>query len=332
MERMLPRAELFSPVKRSALNGKIVYMIDAALFPALEALLAVARTGSVGGAARQRHITSSAVSQQIRRLEAHFGVKLFERAGRGIRLTAAGEAALPVVRELWSGAESAFVRLAELAGHPTVTLRVAVSDYLGKGLLAPVLRDLLDEEPPVRFEIVTTHSRAAVRLVAGGDVDLAVVTGQETPRGLEDRHLFDQPFAWVGPRRARRDRVPLTERLRREPVLRLAAESRGRALLDHYLAEERIHPVSTIDVPSVSLLLSYVSGGLGIGLVPALALAEAVPGRVVSEPARVPALPVTLVWRPAARRHPALVRLANLLAAAGAQAGARLARRGRAAP
>jgi DNA-binding transcriptional LysR family regulator len=307
-------------------------MIDAALFPALEALLAVARTGSVGGAARQRHITSSAVSQQIRRLEAHFGVKLFERAGRGIRLTAAGEAALPVVRELWSGAESAFVRLAELAGHPTVTLRVAVSDYLGKGLLAPVLRDLLDEEPPVRFEIVTTHSRAAVRLVAGGDVDLAVVTGQETPRGLEDRHLFDQPFAWVGPRRARRDRVPLTERLRREPVLRLAAESRGRALLDHYLAEERIHPVSTIDVPSVSLLLSYVSGGLGIGLVPALALAEAVPGRVVSEPARVPALPVTLVWRPAARRHPALVRLANLLAAAGAQAGARLARRGRAAP
>jgi DNA-binding transcriptional LysR family regulator len=249
--------------------------IDAALFPALETLLAVARTGSVGAAARQRHVTSSAVSQQIRRLEAHFGIKLFERAGRGVRLTATGEAALPVVRELWSGAESAFGRLAELAGRPAVTVRVAASDYLGKALLAPVLRDLLDEEPPLRFELVTTHSRAGLRLVAGGDVDLAVVTGQETPRGLDDQHLFDQPFAWVGPRRGRRDRATLTERLRREPVLRLAVESRGRALLDHYLAEERIRPVSTIDVPSVSLLLSYVSGGLGIGLVPALALAEA---------------------------------------------------------
>jgi Transcriptional regulator len=54
-------------------------MIDAALFPALETLLAVAGTGSVAAAARQRHITSSAVSQQIRRLEAHFGIKLFER-------------------------------------------------------------------------------------------------------------------------------------------------------------------------------------------------------------------------------------------------------------
>jgi DNA-binding transcriptional LysR family regulator len=301
-------------------------MVNAGLFPALETLLAVARTGSVGAAARQRHITSSAVSQQIRRLETHFDMKLFERAGRGVRLTAAGEAALPVVRELWSGAESAFDQLAELAGRPATTLRVAASDYLGKGLLAPVLRDLLDEDPPVRFEIVTTHSRAGVRLVASGDVDLAVVTGQETPRGLEEQHLFDQPFVWVGPRRGRRDRAPLADRLRHEPVLRLAAESRGRALLDQYLADERIRPVSTIDVPSVSLLLSYVSGGLGIGLVPALALAEAPADRIVTTPARVPALPVVLVWRPAARRQPALTRLAELLAAAGARVGARLVR------
>ncbi|HYE92323.1 MAG TPA: LysR family transcriptional regulator [Terriglobales bacterium] len=300
-------------------------MIDAALFPALETLLAVTRTGSVAAAARQRHVTSSAVSQQIRRLEGHFGFKLFERAGRGVRLTAAGEAALPIVRALWSEAESAFGQLAELSGRPATTLRVAASDYLGKGLLAPVLRDLLDADPPVRFEIVTTHSRAGVRLVAGGDVELAVVTGQDAPRGLESRHLFDQPFVWVGPRRGRRETASLTDRLRTEPVLRLAAESRGRAVLDEYLAEQRIRPVSTIDVPSVSLLLSYVSGGLGIGLVPALALAEAPADRVVSAPARVPALPVSLLWRATARRQPALARLIALLGTAGARIGARLA-------
>src|SRR4029077_7798202 len=110
------------------------------------------------------------------------------------------------------------------------------------------------------------------------------------------------------------EREPLTERLRTEPILRLAAESRGRALLDQYLADARIRPVSTIDVPSVSLLLSYVSGGLGIGLVPALALTEARADRIVSTPARVAALPVTLVWRPSAPRQPALARLAALLA------------------
>jgi DNA-binding transcriptional LysR family regulator len=109
-----------------------------------------------------------------------------------------------------------------------------------------------------------------------------------------------------------------------EPVLRLAGESRGRALLDEYLSDQRIRPVSTIDVPRVSLLLSYVSGGLGIGLVPALALAEAPSDRVVREPAKMPALPVTLVWRAVARRQPALTRLAALLTTAGARVGAKL--------
>jgi DNA-binding transcriptional LysR family regulator len=301
-------------------------MIDTGLFPALETLLAVARTGSVGAAARQRHVTSSAVSQQIRRLEGHLGVRLLERAGRGVRLTAAGEAALPVVRELWTGAEAAFGQLAELAGQPATTLRIAASDYLGKALMAPALRALIEAEPPVRFEIVTTHSRAGLRLVAGGEVDLAVVTGQETPRGLEARHLFDQSFVWVAPRRAGRRRSPLVERLRREPVLRLAAESRGRALLDQYLAQERIRPVSTIDVPGVSLLLSYVSGGLGVGLLPALALADAPADRVVSEPAQVPSLPVTAIWRAAGRRPAALQALVDRLVAEGQRAGARLAR------
>jgi DNA-binding transcriptional LysR family regulator len=266
------------------------------------------------------------VSQQIRRVEDHLGVKLFERAGRGIRLSAAGEAALPIVRDLWSEAEVAFSQLAELSGRPTTTLRIAASDYLGKALLAPVLRDILEEGIPLRFEMVTAHSRAGARLVGGGEVDFAVVTGQATPRGLAEQHLFDQPFAWVGPRRGRRERGRLTERLRSEPILRLAAESRGRALLDQYLAQELIRPVSTIDVPSVSLLLAYVSGGLGIGLAPALALADAQPDRVVSEPAQVPSLPVTLLWRPAAQRQAGFPRLTALLASAGARAGARLAR------
>ena len=55
-------------------------MIDASLFPALLSLLTVARSGSVGAAARLHHRTSSAISQQIRRVETHFGVKLLERA------------------------------------------------------------------------------------------------------------------------------------------------------------------------------------------------------------------------------------------------------------
>ncbi|HEY7653783.1 MAG TPA: LysR family transcriptional regulator [Methylomirabilota bacterium] len=301
-------------------------MIDAALLPALLSLLAIARSGSVGAAARLHHRTSSAISQQIRKLERHLGVKLLERAGRGVRLTAAGEAALPGIRQLGTETEALFAHLAELSGRPPATLRVAVSDYLGRALLVPVLREMLEEQAPLRFEIATTHSREAVRLVGLGEVDCAVVTGQDAPRGIEARRLFEQPFAWVGPRRGR-GRGPLTERLAREPLLRLGAGSQGRRLLEDYLARERIQPVSTIDVPSVSLLLAYVSGGLGIGLVPALALAELDRGRIRWERAAVPALSVALVHRPGFRRAAAPDRFAARLVAEGRRAGERLARR-----
>jgi DNA-binding transcriptional LysR family regulator len=167
---------------------------------------------------------------------------------------------------------------------------------------------------PLRFEIATTHSREGIRLVGLGEVDCAVVTGQEIPRGLEAERLFDQPFVWVGPRRPGK-RVPLPERLTREPLLRLGAGSQGRRLLEDYLARERIQPTSTIDVPSVSLLLAYVSGGLGVGLAPALALAELDRGRVRWERAAVPALPVTLVHRPGFRRSAAAGRFAARLVA-----------------
>ena len=301
-------------------------MIDASLFPALVSLVTVARSGSVGAAARLHHRTSSAISQQIRRLEIHFGVKLLERAGRGVRLTPAGESALPALLELVDEAESVFGRLAEVSGRPITTLRVAVSDYLGKALLVPVVRGLLDRNAPLRFEIVTTHSREGARLAARGEVEFAVVTAAEPTRGLDEQHLFDQPFAWVGPRRGRHRRATLVERLRREPLLRLAAESQGRRLVDEYLERERLRPVSTIDVPSVSLMLSYVSGGLGIGLAPAVALAEISRQHVVVERARVPALPVKLVSRPNGRRSPVAVRFAAQLGAEGRRAALRLAR------
>jgi DNA-binding transcriptional LysR family regulator len=132
---------------------------------------------------------------------------------------------------------------------------------------------------------------------------------------------------WIGPRRRGLGRTPLERRLPREPLLRLAAESHGRRLLDEYLERERVRVLSTIEVTSVSLMLSYVSGGLGIGLAPALALDEVPRGRVVIEPAHVPSQPVKLVSRPSTRRSAVAVQFAAEVAAEGRRAGERLARR-----
>jgi DNA-binding transcriptional LysR family regulator len=278
---------------------KYRYMIEPALLPALYDALVVAQTSSLGEAARRLHKTPSAVSQQLRRIEEHFGVALFERVGRRIRPSAAGEAALGALTRVFDEAGSLGTLLEDLAGARVTTLRVAAGDYLGERLLLPVIRRMVEDRVPLHFDLTTTHSAEAGRLVAEGQADLAIVS---TDRELEagETALFTQPFFWVAPR-LRPAPKSIVARLSREPVLRLAAGSRGRRLLDEYLGRTGIRPPSTIDLPSVSLMLSYTSRGLGIGLAPGLALDRLDRKRVVSERADVPALEVRLTVRPGLR-------------------------------
>jgi len=294
--------------------------MDAALIPAFHDALVVAQTGSVGEAARRLHKTASAVSQQIRRIEARFGVSLFERVGRGIRPSAAGEALLGSLTRLFDEAASLETLLGEMTAARVTTLRIAASDYLGEALLLPVLRRLFEEGAPLRFEITTTNSVEAGRLVAAGQVDVAMVS---TDRALsaDETQLCTQQFFWVAPRPgAKRTGAgttlePLRTRLGKAPLLRLRAGSQGRRVLDEILGRLRLRPLSTIDLPSVSLLLSYVRQGLGMGLVPGLALRSDDRRHLAVEAADVPAIDVRLACRPTLKHTKPVARFLDGLVA-----------------
>lgn len=288
-------------------------MIDAALLPPLYDVLAVARLGSVAAAAQSLSKTPSAVSQQIRRVESHFSVALFQRSGRGIRLSAAGEAAIGPLAQLFDEAEEVFGVLEELGGSAPVVLRLAVSDYLGKDLLAPVMREVAEQKLALRFEITTAHSAESLSLLEKGEVDLAIITSPDSHPDLVERLLFRQPMMWVAPA----DKGPDIEAcLASEPLLRLAPRSVGRRLLEGYLAKRGIRPVSTIDVPSVSLLLAYVAAGVGVGLAPALSLRE-IGKDVATQKAAIEKLPVKLVTRRGFGTRPAVERFIGRLADTG---------------
>ncbi len=295
--------------------------MDASLLPALHDVLTVARLRSVGQAAGRLHKTPSAVSQQIRRVESHFGVILFERAGRGLKLTSAGEVMLEPVSKLFDEAGSVYGLLASLSGTAVTTVRIAVSDYLGKALLIPVLQGFV--EASLRFEITTTHSPEAVRLVETGDADIGVVTTSRGGSGLRGTELFVQSFFWVAPAR-RGAPGGIEDRLRTEPLLRLAEGSEGRRILDRLMESYRLTPKSTIDVPSVSMLVSYAAGGVGVGLAPAAGLFDTSPARVTLVPAEIPPLPVRLVTRSGYRPPPAVMKLIEKLEAEGQKAQAHI--------
>jgi DNA-binding transcriptional LysR family regulator len=293
--------------------------MDPALIPALHDALVVAQTGSVGEAARRLHKTASAVSQQLRRIEQRFGVALFERAGRGLRPSPAGETVLGSLTRLFEEASSLEGLLDELATERVTMLRVAASDYLGEALLLPVLRRLAADGTPLRFDITTTNSVEAARLLADGLVDVAMVSSHR-PAGPDAVVLCRQRFFWIAPRRGRTQ--PLRARLGKEPLLRLGAGSQGRRVLDELLARLRLQPPSTIDVPSVSLMLSYARQGLGISLVPGLALARGDRRRLVVERADVAPIDIHLVCRPTLKRTRAVARFLDGLAEEARRAAA----------
>jgi len=299
--------------------------MDPALLPALYDVMVVARTGSVAVAARRLHKTPSAVSQQIRRLTDALGVPLFERRGRGLVLSQAAEHVLPAATRLFDEAEAVFRLLGELTGASATTLRIAASDYLGKPLLVPVLRELSLEGAALHFEVSTVHSEEALALLERGEVEMAIASFSGERAGLTAIPLFEQPFFWIGPRLARgAKRRKLIDRLASEPLLRLAPGSIGRKLSDQLLEQHGLRPASTIDVPSVSLLLAYATGGVGIGLVPGLPIERADLERAQLEPTDLPKLPVQLLTRAGRRPVPAVDRFIERLAREAARQSARL--------
>jgi len=301
--------------------------VDPALVPALYDALTVARLGSVGAAAKRLGKTPSAVSQQIRHLTEALGVPLFERRGRGLVLTPAAEQVLPAATRLFDEAEAVFRLFGELEGTPTTTLRIAASDYMAKPLLVPVLRELALEGASLHFEISTAHSEEAIERLDRGMVDMAIASSPSERPGLASRVLFEQPFFWVAPREPGKKRASIVSRLSGgEPILRLAPGSMGRKLLERLLDEHGVRPRSTIDVPSVSLLLAYATGGVGIGLVPALPLEPQALRSVTLERAEVEPLPVKLLFREGRRPAPAVEKFMSMLEREAAQKRARLER------
>jgi len=286
--------------------------MDPTLVPALFDVLTVARTGSVAAAAERLHKTPSAVSQQIRRLTEALGVSLFERRGRGLVLTPAAERIIPEATRLFDQADAVFRLFSEVRQSAPTLLRLAASDYLARPLVVPVLRDLSAAGVPMHFEISTVHSDEALARVERGDVDLAIVSHVGERPSLSPRRLLSQPFYWVMPP-CKRTQVRRTDRLAREPLLRLAQGSLGRRLLDRLLEADGVRPTSTIDVGSVSLLLAYVTGGVGIGLVPGLALQGLDAKKLVVERADVEPIAVQLVSRVGWKGGPVVLQFVDRL-------------------
>src|SRR5215472_7084533 len=141
----------------------------------LRVLAAVARHGSVTAAARSLNYAQPSVSHHLARLEAETGTQLVERSGRGIRLTDAGRLLAGRAEEILGRLDAAEQELASHMGQRAQRIRLAGFPTALATLVPAAAARLRASQPGIELLLAESEPLAALRMLRGGHVDVAVV-------------------------------------------------------------------------------------------------------------------------------------------------------------
>jgi DNA-binding transcriptional LysR family regulator len=279
----------------------------------LRVLRAIATYGSVTAAADVLHVTTSAISQQMAKLEREAGQRLLERSGRGVRLTDAAELLVTHADRMLALAERAQADLEAHSGAVAGRLRLAAFATAARGLVPAALRDLRQDHPRLRVGLEEAEPHETVPRVARGDLDLAIAQDWfnaplALPGGLNRAGLLEDVADVALPEGhplAARDVVGIEE-LSGEPWITWSRGWICNAWLLHTLRSHGTEPDIAHTAAEHHTQLALVAAGLGVAVIPRLGR-DPVPDGVRFAGVR-PALTrqVYAVWRADADRRPSI--------------------------
>jgi DNA-binding transcriptional LysR family regulator len=262
----------------------------------LRVLREVTARGSFAAAAEALSFTQSAVSQQIAALEREAGTRLVERGVRPVRLTDAGRALLAHAEVVLARLDEAEQELGEIARLRRGRLRLASFPTAIATLVPRALAVFNQRHPDVDLTVIDDHGQGLIPRLARWELDLALIYEHaalpEPDVELERTHLLEDPFDLVVPLGhplAGRASVALEE-LADETWIGGAPDSAYGAIVVHSCQAAGFQPRFAFGSDDYNAVQAFVAVGLGIAVLPRLALAFARPGlhrvRLTVPPAR----------------------------------------------
>jgi LysR family transcriptional regulator, low CO2-responsive transcriptional regulator len=241
----------------------------------LEILKAVAESGSMAEAGRRLFMTGPAITQQVQQLEKVLGMPVFDRLGRRLQLTAAGERVLVAANDVHARLGLLAKEMDALRKRDDGTLHLGIL-ATATHILPPLLAEFRRRAPGIAVHMAVSTREELSRRVLDGDVDLALM-GRGAETGTEQAaaggRLVREPFvsnphviiAWPGHPLAGAHGIAPIE-LRHESVVQREPGSGTRAMLDAFLAVHRIAPRERITVSGNEMAKHAVMSQLGISL------------------------------------------------------------------
>ena len=277
---------------------------------------ALARHGHFGRAAEASAISQPALSMQIRDLEESLGTPLLERGPRSLRLTPFGEDFLTRARAILRQTEEledlARAARAELAGR----LRIGVIPTVAPYLLPRLIARMTALYPALELTLRETITPRLIRDLAEGRLDCALLALPVGEPGLEEVSLFSESFMLVRPAADAGKPVPDREGLRE---MRLLLLEEGHCFRDQALsfcgADTASSPREMMDGSSLSTLVQMVGAGIGVTLIPEMAVpveTRSAPVSVAAFPDPQPRRTLGLVWRRTSPLAPQLRQIAEV--------------------
>ncbi|WP_426417525.1 LysR family transcriptional regulator [Aestuariirhabdus sp. LZHN29] len=167
---------------------------------ALQAFIAVAESGSFSLAGEHLHLTQPAISKRIASLETQLNTRLFDRIGRQISLTEAGNTLLPKAYGILAELEDARRQLNNLKGDVSGSLSLSTSHHIGLHRLPPILRQFSRQHPQVALDIHFVDSEVAYDAVIHGQIELGIITlapEQKARELIHSEKVWRDPLCFV---------------------------------------------------------------------------------------------------------------------------------------
>ena len=235
-------------------------------FAQLRAFHAVALAGSYTKASAALRVTQPTLSGQVKALEEHYGVKLFDRRGRGVQLTALGRSLLDVTRRLYTMEAEAEQLLAAARSLTGGQLRVGAD---APTHIIPLLATFKRRYPGIQLTLSFGNSETVLQNLFQRRIEIAVLADiTEDPKLFAQTLGRDRLVAFVdrGHDWSRRRSI-LFEELGGQRLILREPGSRTRAIFEQAMAEQQIHPGEVIEIGSREAVREAVAEGLGIGVV-----------------------------------------------------------------
>jgi LysR family transcriptional regulator, low CO2-responsive transcriptional regulator len=284
----------------------------------LRVFRAVARHMSYTRAAGELHISQPAVSRQVQWLEDALGVALFERVGRRVRLTDAGEDVLAYAQRLSALMDELQAVLAARGQLQRGSLRLIGTSTAGEYLLPPLVADFRQAHPGLAVALRVANREHVVAALAHGDVDLAVMGRPPTRTDWDSvRILPNELVAIASPHHALANAADIQPAELARDTLFLREDGSGtRMAVEDFLRSAGLVLEGAVELGSDSAIKQAVMAGLGIAILSRQAIQlELEVGRLAL--LRIRGLPLQRYWYlvcPAERRAlPAVVAFKHLL-------------------